>query len=209
MGDRLLRTVADILRKACRKNDLIARVGGDEFAILLPRTDAAMAGKIKQRILRTASKTKLDTIVVSLAVGFSVKTSFRDSIESVLRNADKLMYRRSSAGENGAEPDNRYCAQEHQFQIRAGANTYRESLAILLLIAGALKWSADKKSEMKIAGLLHDIGKIILPARLLNKAEKLTDEGIRHYKNTRGNKLSNIAIRGRIYHDSRIHFTSP
>jgi HD-GYP domain-containing protein (c-di-GMP phosphodiesterase class II) len=44
------------------------------------------------------------------------------------------------------------------------------------LIAGALKWSADKKSEMKIAGLLHDIGKIILPARLLNKAEKLTDE---------------------------------
>lgn len=177
MGDRLLRTVADILRKACRKNDLIARVGGDEFAILLPRTDAAMAGKIKQRILRTASKTKLDTIVVSLAVGFSVKTSFRDSIESVLRNADKLMYREKL--NQGKTVRNQTIdivlkninSRFEQEQI----HTERVS-QFCFLIAGALKWSADKKSEMKIAGLLHDIGKIILPARLLNKAEKLTDE---------------------------------
>lgn len=176
-GDRLLRAVADILRKACRGNDLIARIGGDEFAVLLPQTDASMAGKIKQRILRAASKTKLDTLVVSLAVGYSVKTSFRDSIEGVLQNADKLMYKEKFS--QGKTMRNQTIdtvlkninSRFEQEQI----HTERVS-QFCFLIAGALKWSADKKSEMRIAGLLHDIGKIMLPAQLLNKKEKLTGE---------------------------------
>jgi GGDEF domain-containing protein len=89
----LLRTVADILNKACRAGDLIARVGGDEFAILLPQTDAAKAKKIKQRILQEAMNTKLDSVVVSLAIGYAVKTSVTESIENVFTKADKQMYK--------------------------------------------------------------------------------------------------------------------
>jgi diguanylate cyclase (GGDEF)-like protein/PAS domain S-box-containing protein len=176
-GDRLLRTVADILRIACRSGDIIARYGGDEFAILLPQTDAVTAEKIKQRILQAAMKTKLDTVVVSLAIGYSVKTSMLDSIENVLMSADKLMYKdkfnqgktmRNETIDTVLKNINAKFEQEQ-------THTQRVS-QYCSLISSAIGLSQKEKSEIQIAGLLHDIGKIMIPSDLLNKPEKLTDE---------------------------------
>jgi diguanylate cyclase (GGDEF)-like protein/PAS domain S-box-containing protein len=177
MGDLLLRTVADILNKACRAGDLIARIGGDEFAILLPRTDAAKARMIKQRILQEAMNTKLDSIVVSLAIGYAVKTSVSESIENVFTKADKQMYKEKFS--QGKTMRNQTIdtvlkninSKFEQEQIHTGRVSQYCSL-----IASALNLGQKEKADIRLAGLLHDIGKIMIPSELLNKPERLTDE---------------------------------
>jgi diguanylate cyclase (GGDEF)-like protein/PAS domain S-box-containing protein len=177
MGDRLLRTVADILRKACRSDDLIARLGGDEFAVLLPQTDLMKAKKIKQRIHQTAMKTKLETVVVSLAIGYSVKTNVHEYMDNVLINADKMMYKekfnqgktmRNKTIDTVLQNINSKFDQEKIHTERVSQYCY--------LISSALNLGQKEISEVKIAGLLHDIGKIMIPSDLLNKPGKLTDE---------------------------------
>ncbi len=177
MGDRLLQTVADILRKVCRKDEIIARIGGDEFAILLPRTDGDNAELIKQRILRAAMTAKFDTVIVSLAAGYSVKTSMLERVETVFMNADRLMYKeklslgkkmRNETIERVLQTINSKVEQEQIHTQRVSQYCY--------LIADAFNLCEKDKTEISIAGLLHDIGKIMVPTELLKKPGKLTDE---------------------------------
>jgi diguanylate cyclase (GGDEF)-like protein/PAS domain S-box-containing protein/putative nucleotidyltransferase with HDIG domain len=177
MGDRLLCTVADVLRKACRADDIIARLGGDEFAILLPQTNAAKAARIKARILQTAMRTKLDTVILSLAIGYSVKTTMQESVENVFTDADKLMYKekfsqgktmRNQTIDTVLKNINSKFEQEKIHTERVSQYCY--------MIASALNLSQREKAEIRVAGLLHDIGKIMVPSELLNKREKLTNE---------------------------------
>ncbi len=176
-GDMLLRKVADILNKACRSNDLIARIGGDEFAILLPQTDAAKARKIKQRILQEAMNTKLDSVVVSLAIGYSVKTSVSESIENVFTKADKQMYKEKfNQGKTMRnETINAVLKNINSKFEQEQIHTERVS-QYCFLIASALGLGQKEKADIRLAGLLHDIGKIMIPSELLEKPGKLTDE---------------------------------
>ena len=56
MGDRLIVSVANVLRDMLRSDDIVGRLGGDEFLILLPRTDNEGQRKISERILKAISK---------------------------------------------------------------------------------------------------------------------------------------------------------
>ncbi len=177
MGDRLLQTVADILRKVCRIDDVVARIGGDEYAILLPRTDADKAEKIKQRILRAASKVKLETVVVSLAVGYSVKKKMPERIETVFMQADQLMYKekislgktmRNQTIDRVLQDINSKFEQEKVHTEKVSHYSYS--------IANALDLCEKDKNEISVAGLLHDVGKIMIPTDILNKPGKLTNE---------------------------------
>ncbi len=69
MGDKLLKKVADILKKACRPQDVIARMGGDEFSILLPNTSPEQALNIRDSIIEETSKIELESVIVSIAAG--------------------------------------------------------------------------------------------------------------------------------------------
>lgn len=93
MGDRLLKIAAEIMKQVCRADDIIGRVGGDEFLILLPKTDEKQAEKIKIKINEACSKMKLDSVIVSLAIGYAVKNSTDQDIESIEKSADNIMYK--------------------------------------------------------------------------------------------------------------------
>ncbi len=177
MGDQLLKTVADIMKKVCRADDIIGRIGGDEFCILLPKTDEKQAEKIKQRIINTASNTKLGSVIVSAAVGYAVKTNRDEDIAQIRMNADNYMYKnklmygknmRSDTIETVIRSINNKYDQEQIHTERV--SQYCE------LIAKAMGLSEKEVYDVKTAGILHDVGKIMVPAELLKKQGKLTDE---------------------------------
>ena len=106
-GDRALQQVATALRVNLRESDLVARVGGDEFAALLPRTDTEHCGQVSEKLRDVLKRlpliTSLGEIGVSLSLGSATVPGIPpvSSAAELLRVADKRMYeakRLASAG---------------------------------------------------------------------------------------------------------------
>lgn len=91
-GDRLIQATANMLKNCFRQEDVIARMGGDEFCVLLPNTSAAVAESIKQRILQDSADNHDCKSTLSLSVGYAVKTHEAESIDNTLTQADRNMY---------------------------------------------------------------------------------------------------------------------
>jgi diguanylate cyclase (GGDEF)-like protein len=101
-GDAALRLVADAMRRAVREVDVVGRMGGDEFAVLMPETDGALAQGAAAR-LAEGIRTAFDgTPALSASIGV---VSFRDTAattDEVLRRADQAMYEAKRAGKDRA-----------------------------------------------------------------------------------------------------------
>lgn len=93
MGDLLIKTVADIITKVCNKGEIAARIGGDEFVILLPKTDKIYAEYIKRKINDTANETKLESVNLSAAIGYAIKTNAGQNLTDIQKEADNNMYK--------------------------------------------------------------------------------------------------------------------
>ena len=91
-GDDLLRAIAQIMQETFRAGDIIARIGGDEFAVLLPKTDATMAGQMVSRICAKLAEynAKYPSLPIQLSVGTA--TAEQGKLSPVLAIADQRMY---------------------------------------------------------------------------------------------------------------------
>ena len=92
-GDHLLKEVAELLEDVCRDDDIVGRMGGDEFIILLPQTTEEHANHIKERISKVTENKNLGSVILSLAIGYAVKETMDESIDEVLKVADNNMYK--------------------------------------------------------------------------------------------------------------------
>jgi diguanylate cyclase (GGDEF)-like protein len=99
-GDRVLETVAITISKNIRPTDLLTRVGGDEFAVLLPQTDVASAATMLERIrARLAEEMESRGWDITLSVGIAAATG-TTSADALLGAADRLMYESKRAGKD-------------------------------------------------------------------------------------------------------------
>lgn len=93
-GDKFLQNCASVLRKAVRSGDLIARVGGDEFIIVLPRTGLSTGQKIIDRInqeIAEHNKTQ-KRLPLGMSVGLAVCENRTQSLDETYHEADRVMY---------------------------------------------------------------------------------------------------------------------
>lgn len=95
-GDRVLKSVAEVLKATLRQNDAIARIGGDEFAAVLPNVDRLAAAEISERIIRAAAEQFVvidaqTSILLKLSIGIC-DNSIYHSADDMLKQADKAMY---------------------------------------------------------------------------------------------------------------------
>ncbi|MEA2164631.1 MAG: hypothetical protein QOK37_2758 [Thermoanaerobaculia bacterium] len=103
-GDELLKTVATRLQAALREEDSVARMGGDEFTVLLAdlkTTDDA--AKIAQKVLDTVAQSMIideTELFLTTSIGMAIFPTDGDTAETLLANADRAMYRAKDAGRN-------------------------------------------------------------------------------------------------------------
>jgi len=102
-GDAVLRQLASVVRVNIRREDIFARVGGEEFALILPETQGPEASAVADKIrkLVEASEFSFDTITIPVTVSLGVGSlDPADSAESLFAKADANLYRAKQAGRN-------------------------------------------------------------------------------------------------------------
>lgn len=103
-GDCVLRQVAQLLQQALRKGDLAGRIGGEEFAVILPQAGAASAQEVAERLRVLVEQSSLpsgeDTRKVTASVGVTTDTEGRLELESLLKQADRALYAAKERGRN-------------------------------------------------------------------------------------------------------------
>ncbi|MDD3818711.1 MAG: diguanylate cyclase [Actinomycetota bacterium] len=174
-GNRLLIKVAEILKKCCREEDVIARWGGDEFAVLLPETSNKDVEEILNRIRIEFFKTRNHKVPINISFGSSTKKNIKQDMESIIREAEDRMYSRkllerqsiSSSIISSLErtlQEKSQETEEHTFRMRE----------LALKLGNILELSEDKLNELSLLASLHDIGKIAISNDILMKKGKLT-----------------------------------
>jgi diguanylate cyclase (GGDEF)-like protein/PAS domain S-box-containing protein len=92
-GDEIIRKAAEMLRKGFRESDIVARIGGDEFGILLPNTNAEAADQIIKRVKELVATVVVAPLDLSISFGFETKIKQEEDIELVEKSAEDHMYR--------------------------------------------------------------------------------------------------------------------
>jgi len=94
MGDKYLKDAADILKKSLRENDTIARIGGDEFAIILYDIDKDDVENLIKRIKESIKNynQNYSEFTMSISMGWDLINNGEKTIEKVLKTADEKMY---------------------------------------------------------------------------------------------------------------------
>ena len=104
-GDELIKKSAEILQQVCRQNDVVARVGGDEFIILLPNTNGENAEKILARIKSGFAEARVEAIKCSIALGLDTKQSPDQLLDEIMANAENAMYKDKTMNRKSTNKD--------------------------------------------------------------------------------------------------------
>jgi two-component system cell cycle response regulator len=110
-GDDVLREFALRMRKATRNIDLACRYGGEEFVIVMPETDMAVATVVAERLRRRiatepfAIQQGARHLEVTISIGIAALSSAGDNAASILKRADQALYRAKRDGRNRVVPD--------------------------------------------------------------------------------------------------------
>jgi diguanylate cyclase (GGDEF)-like protein len=196
-GDAALRQVGELVRKAKRRFDSAARVGGEEFAIVVPDTDEHGAYMLAER-MRTSIERE-----TRLTISFGVASSplHGTTADALLQAADQALYAAKRLGRNrsvissaevpgilarggGSEREHGHVdvaalvSLAESLDVRDAGNTVHSHRVARFaeLIARELGLAPDSVERLRLAGLVHDVGRVGVPDDLIGKAGPLSDE---------------------------------
>ncbi|OIQ60465.1 hypothetical protein MTCOM_06220 [Moorella thermoacetica] len=178
-GDELLTACARVLKKAFRSSDVVARVGGDEFVALLPRTDGKTGKSILKRLRLFIDKYNQENPELPLSVSFGIATADtpEQSLKEIYKKADDLMYQEklnlgSSARSKivnallTALSERDYITEGHARRMQKLCQDLGEKVGL----------SAQQLANLSLLAQVHDLGKVGIPDRILFKRGPLTEK---------------------------------
>lgn len=176
-GDKLLQQIAQLFHEIFRKEDIIARVGGDEFAVILPNVDFHVLNEIVDRIKERCSSGQGEKIPLSISMGYATKTKPEQDISVVLNQAENSMYNNklveSRSIRSSIIASLRQTLDERTHETEKHAQRLKDySVKIGKKLGLDISWL----NELELLAMLHDIGKIAIPDSILNKPGLLTEQ---------------------------------
>ena len=176
-GDRLIRKASEILVHSTRSQDIVARIGGDEFVILLPNTHRDSGGDVVSRIRKGFSNTTMEAMKCSISLGYDTKTSMEDSLEETMANAENMMYKDKTLNRRAVNKGMIKNIQKTLYSMNPREKRHSMNVSELAARMGVeLGLRESEISRLKRAGLLHDIGKIAVDKEVLSKDTTLDEE---------------------------------
>ena len=173
-GDKLLQDVATILKHECRSDEIAARIGGDEFMLLLPRTGEAEAEAIVQRIQKEIGRKKNDSMILSVSFGWATKEDVTTDIAAVYIQAEDQMYRHKLSESTSMKRETLKLITKSLYEKNRTEKLHCERVSELCKNIGrALQLSPEDISELGLFGVVHDIGKIGIAEKILSKTGNL------------------------------------
>lgn len=175
-GDRLLRSVADELRKTFRQDDIIARIGGDEFAILLPKTDEEQARRLKERLISRLSENTVEELPLSVACGWAIKTDSSGDMSKAFGEAEDHMYQEKAAEKSSYRYRTTQLIMQTLYAKSPRERQHAERVSQLCgQIGTTVGLTQTEIDQLLTAGELHDIGKISIDNEILDKNGSLNE----------------------------------
>jgi diguanylate cyclase (GGDEF)-like protein len=176
-GDELLTSAASLLKEACRDDDIIARWGGDEFAILLPQTSAEDALKIYKRIKNSCREAGSYPLQISISLGVATKEYSWQNIGEILREAEDRMYRNKLL-EHKSNRSVFITSLEKTLWMKSHETREHTSRlrGMVVQLGQALNLPENELDNLTLLASLHDIGKLAIPSNILDKLGRLTPE---------------------------------
>ena len=178
-GDRVLIETGKILKSCCRSEDIISRIGGDEFAILLPQTDSQSAQLVCSRIYDTCKEYVSEDSLIppSISLGYATKTDETMTIDETLKAAEENMYKHKLLENKSAHSSILVSLKAIMFEKSQETEEHAERMMLLSKEIGlALGLTDSKLNELELLCALHDIGKMSISSEILGKQDKLSEE---------------------------------
>jgi len=177
IGDELLKKAAEVIKKGCRADDIIARLGGDEFVIILPKTDAFETEQIIKRINDLSLKEKVGSIDISITFGHETKNNKEENIQEIFKNTEDHMYRHKLSESSSMKSKTIDLIMNTLFEKNNREMLHSKRISeICEDIATKMNFNKEDVNQIRIAGLMHDIGKIGIDENILNKTQKLSSD---------------------------------
>ncbi|NTW05527.1 MAG: PAS domain S-box protein [Peptococcaceae bacterium] len=178
-GDQLLLDASNIIRKSFRDKDIISRIGGDEFAVLIKDTNSVALKFSRMRIKNNVDQynTANPEIPLSISVGFSISSKKNNDVNEIFKEADNNMYSEKlhnvQSGKHAIVQTLMKALEARDFITEGHADRLKDFAVIMVK---RLDFLEHKIADMKLFAQFHDIGKVGIPDRILFKEGALTEE---------------------------------
>ncbi|GAJ01551.1 unnamed protein product, partial [marine sediment metagenome] len=176
-GDKLLQHLSQTLVSVSRQGDILARIGGDEFAIILPSTTSEQSHSFCERIKKACQQDKIEPIYLRLNISLGHVTQegeYKD-INSLLKTADRKMYQDKLFSAKSREKHFLEAFRIILAERDPHTSDHAQRLQGLALSLGKrVGLNEYQLGNLKLLALLHDIGKIGIPDSILFKTYILT-----------------------------------
>ena len=180
-GDLVITKSARIIQSCSRKKDITARIGGDEFGIIMPQTGNAEAHElldmIKQACVRYNDNNRSKSPEINISMGYSTIEEELELVEEAMKTANEYMRNRKLFSQQSSYSDIISSIMTTVYEKSQETEKHAERLAELSTRTGRMLNLMEKDlGELQLLGMLHDIGKIGIDDKILNKPGKLTEE---------------------------------
>ncbi|PHV70426.1 GGDEF domain-containing protein [Sporanaerobium hydrogeniformans] len=182
-GDKLIKSISEVLYKVCEGRGYAFRWGGDEFIILLPNHDESQCEEIINTILEECNRYEYEFVQLSVALGESIKQKVDEDIYTCIKKVEDKVYRQKLLEKKSIRSSVMSSLQKSLEEKNMETEIHTERVtAYAQAIGKLLNLKISELDELTLAAQLHDIGKIGISEEILLKAEPLTEEEFRIMK---------------------------